>query len=902
MNSVMISKKRKHLFFSLYCLIFTAFLFLGFYSKVSAETVDEIEINGLDSITKDELLYLLDIHPAKPIDKESIRLGIKRAFRKGIFENISVETTDGEKTKVIINVKERDFIEDIDIEGDYDLSNKNIRQLFLLKEGQVIRCDMLDKAVTDLKQNLAIRGFPHAIVHAQTERLEEPHRVNILLHIDTGKPERIKKINISGADDEVKSVMKLSEGDIYDQTVIQKDLDRIKTFYLKKGYFKPTIGPYSFINGNLDISVQPGKRLHIIIIGNDAISTKALIKEVPFFELEEFNDDIVEEAIHRMLSLYHKEGRPFAQIAPVITSKNDLIDVAFYIFEGEEVTVGKISFAGNTFPEEKLKEIMSLKQGHVYDPDLIDKDKESLVNLYYALGYLSADIEEFHTEYDEVSHQMNINLKIKEGLKTEIGTIKITGARLIPETEIQKAIKLKQGDVYNEVDISDARYRIINLYNTRGLINTEVSIKRELIGQKADITFQIVEGDEISFGKTIITGNYDTKYKVIERELEYKEDTPFDPSALNKARHELYKLGLFTSVDIETLDRYDHKKDVLIHLNEGDAGAIEFGIGYTEYEKFRGFLDLSYKNLWGTNTQSSIRVEMSTIENRLILQYYEPWFWGIKLPFRALLLSEYREEINLDTKDVIYKLTRHTATAGFEKKFGNNIKAELYYDFSLVNTYDVKPDVILSKEDTGTLVISGIRPGIIYDTRNNPFNPSKGILSGISLKFTSPFFLSETDFIKLNFYGNVYHKLIKGTVLAVSLRGGIAQGYLKTRELPIVERFFLGGRTTVRGYDQDTLGPKGSDGNPTGGNAFLMENLEIRTPLSKDFGIVAFLDGGNVWKNIKEINPADFKFTTGLGLRYNTPVGPIRVDYGVKLHREKGESIGVLHFSIGQAF
>lgn len=106
----------------------------------------------------------------------------------------------------------------------------------------------------------------------------------------------------------------------------------------------------------------------------------------------------------------------------------------------------------------------------------------------------------------------------------------------------------------------------------------------------------------------------------------------------------------------------------------------------------------------------------------------------------------------------------------------------------------------------------------------------------------------------------------------------------------------------MRGYAQDTLGPKGFDGNPTGGNAFLMENLELRTSLGKGIGAVAFVDGGNVWQKVNEIGLTDLKFTTGLGLRYDTPVGPIRVDYGVKLQREKGESRGELHFSIGHAF
>jgi outer membrane protein insertion porin family len=139
-------------------------------------------------------------------------------------------------------------------------------------------------------------------------------------------------------------------------------------------------------------------------------------------------------------------------------------------------------------------------------------------------------------------------------------------------------------------------------------------------------------------------------------------------------------------------------------------------------------------------------------------------------------------------------------------------------------------------------------------------------------------------------------------VLAASLRGGLAQGYFDTDELPIVERFFLGGRTTVRGYIQDGLGPKGEDETPIGGNAFLMENLELRVSITDSLGLVAFLDGGNVWRKMNEMSLNDFKFTTGLGLRYSTPVGPVRVDYGHKLQREKGESAGEVHFSIGHAF
>jgi len=883
-----------------------------FTSEAAGSVVGDIEINGLHSISKDEFLYILDINPGKQINEESVRLGIKRAFLKGLFEDISVETIDGESAKVIINVKERNFIKNIYVEGDYPLSRKTIKKLFPLKEEQVLICDVLEKAMGDLRHELALRGFPHAGINAEIERLKEPYRVNIHLQINAGEPERIKKINISGAGDEVKAVMQLSDGGIYDQLIFKKDIERIKAYYKNKKYFKPVIGPYAYTDGILHISVNPGKRLQISIEGNDAVPTNALLKEMPFFEAEEFSDDIIEEAVHKMLSLYRRKGHPFAQIAPVITSSDDVISLNFFIFEGVKVSIRTVKFIGVSLPEKNLKEIMSLKEGGIYNPDIIGKDRETLKDFYNALGYLTAAIEEFQTNPpfpslvkggDEgLPNEIDIIVRITEGLKTQIERVNITGANLVPETEVRKAINIKPGDIYNDFDISDARFRVIDLYNTYGLIEAVVSIKKEGVGQKTSLTFQIDEGAETLFGKTIIVGNNNTKYVVVRRELQQKEDMPFNYRILTQERQKLYKLGLFTDVGMEVLDRYDHKKDVLIKLREGNAGAVELSFGYAEYEGFRGIFDLIYRNLRGMNRQGSLRFELSSLEKRYILQYSEPWFLGIPLQFRAFLLSEDKKEINIDTRETRYRLIRHSATAGFEKTIGDSLKSELYYEFSLVNTFDVKPDVILSKEDTGTLVISGIRLGIIYDTRDNPFYPAKGILSGISLKLTSPVFLSETNFIKLMFYGNAYQELVKGVVFAISLRGGIAQGFFKTDELPIVERFFLGGRTTVRGYEQDTLGPKGSDGNPTGGNVFLMENIEIRTSLGKGIGIVAFLDGGNVWIKTKDINPADIKFTTGLGLRYNTPVGPIRIDYGYKLQREPGESKGEIHFSIGHAF
>ena len=881
---------------------FLFFFFSFLRSEGDGAAVGEIEIHGLYSIGKDELLDLLCFKDCKQIDSERIRRGIKRAFLKGIFEDICIQVNGGEKPTVIINVKERDFIKKVCVGGDYSLSTRFIKNNLPLKEGEVMRYDLIKAAVEKLKHAMAKRGYPDADVSIKVERLKEPYRVNVRLQINTGQPERIKKIIVLGDAEEIERVISLSEGDIYDQIELEKDLEKIKAYFKKKGYFKPVIVSYTFSDGVLRITANPGKRLIISFEGNSVISTKNLRKEMPFFEAGDFNDEMVEEAVTKMLSLYHTKGYPFAQIAPVITSKDDLISINFFIFEGQKVEISSISFSGVTLPEKKLKEVMSLKEGGPYNPDLIETDKETIMELYNALGYLTADVKEFQRRYKESSHEMDIAIKIHEGAKTEIEKVDVSGTKLISEEEVRKAIRIKPGDPFNEVDISDARYRVIGLYNSRGFLDVTVAVQGNFEGNKASLVFEINEDGVTFFGKTIVTGNYRTKYEVVKRELKHHEGMPFDNSLLTKERQAIYKLALFTNVDMEGTDTYDHQKDILIKLNEGNAGAVEFGLGYGDFEKFRGFIDLSYRNLWGMNRQASLRLELSSLEKRSIFQYLEPWFLDRQMPLRVFLIYEDKKELNFDTRETLYRLNRYGTSAGIEKKLSDSLKAELYYEFSLVDTFDVKPDVILSKEDTGTLAISALRPGIIYDTRDNPFDPKKGILSGASVKLASPFLLSESNFVKFLAYGSTYHQLNKRLVLALSLRGGAAWGYHRTEELPISERFFLGGRTTVRGYRQDTLGPKGADGNPTGGDAFLCGNLELRTYFGKGFGIVAFLDGGNVWLKAKDMDPGDLKYSTGLGFRYYTPVGPISIDYGYKLRREKGESRGEIHFSIGQAF
>jgi outer membrane protein insertion porin family len=368
-----------------------------------------------------------------------------------------------------------------------------------------------------------------------------------------------------------------------------------------------------------------------------------------------------------------------------------------------------------------------------------------------------------------------------------------------------------------------------------------------------------------------------------------------------KERQKLYKLGLFTDVRIEGTERYDHLRDVHINVVEGNAGVVDVGIGYSTLEKITGFIDIGYKNLFGMNRQISLRVLYNSLEKLYALSYYEPWFIERNLHFKGQGFYQEKDAKNIDTGVIMYRYRKEGLAAGVEKVFSQHIKGELKYELDLYDTRDVQPDIVLTDQDVGKLMISSLISGIVYDTRDNVFDPRRGLVAGLNMKISPFALISDTQYFKAIFTGSIYQELSRFFVVAMSLRFGAAQGWGSTTILPLVERFFLGGRDTARGYAQDTLGPLGSNYNPTGGNAFFLTNVEFRTFLGKNFSIVAFLDSGNVWQKIRDID-LTLKNSVGAGVRYNTPVGPLRLDYGYKLQKIPGLSRSEIFFSIGHAF
>jgi outer membrane protein insertion porin family len=889
---------------ALFCIMFSR----GADASVNAEPIRQLSVTGLFSISKGELLYLLDLKEGDVLDRKRLRKGLKRAFLKGIFEDLRVESLSETDDIIHIAVKEKGIVDDIAVEGSDHFSKRFIRKHLRITTGERLTELKTKRAVASLKRELEARGFPAAEVSISTVPRKE-NRVGLRVAVTEGPPLIIEDIEIVEPEDVVRSFLRLEKGDILDRTEIERLSQKVREYYKKRGYIKTSLSD-RFDNSTLYLTLTRGQHLTVNFQGNEAISTKALREELTFFEIDDFSMDLLEEAVMRIVTLYRKRGYVRASVAPAVAIGDDTVTVDCFIFEGERYRVGTVGFEGAALPAEDLRKALLSRTGKAFNADDLDADVERLRDYYRSQGYREVDVTVPEVDLD--TPEVDLRFTIREGRRTVLRDVAVRNNNAFTTTEVIAETGLETGTPYGDAAVSHATRKILELYQKKGFLDASVTPKIDFADTSATVTFTVEERGVTLAGKTITEGNEITKREIITRELTQQEGMALNYPLLIDSRYNLYRTGLFTDINVLPVEEFDlypeekpevaKEKDILYRLKEGNPGIVEFGVGYGEYEKFRGFLDVTYKNLWGLHRQISFRTELSTLIRRVYVSYVQPWFMVKDLTFKAIALYQEKEELNFDTHDTLYQSKQVSLRAGVEKLFTERLKAELYFNVSRVDTFDVAEDVVLSKEDTGHLLISGPALGIVYDRRDNPFDPKGGYVVGGAFQIASSLFFSQTEYAKFSAYFNHYTSLAKRLVLALSLRSGIAEGFGGTSDLPIVERFFLGGRTTVRGYAQDTLGPKGSDGNPTGGNAFAMFNLELRTDVGKGLGFITFLDGGNVWQKISEMDVTDLKYTTGLGLTYATPVGPVSVAFGYKLNREEGESRGELHFSLGYTF
>ena len=867
-------------------------IFLIFSGIVYAkEYIKKIEVEGLKSIPREEFFYLLGVKEGKEFIRDDITQGIKRVFLKDLFDDIII---DYQNCLMKIHVKEKPLIKSIIIKGNKYFPEKFYKKLLTFKKGDRLKELDLKKSKSQIEETLKKRGFINCNV--QIEKSLNENYMSILISINEGEPLRIKNIIWKGDYNEyIQGFLTLNVGEPFDKVLLEDFIKKSKKYFEKYGLIGSEV-TYSFKDGELTLKIIKGKKIHVDFAGIEYLNKKSLKNIVIAYFQDKVNEQIIKDSINSIITFCRANGFLDVKVFPLIEEYPEEWKITYIINEGSRKFIEKIEIETG-FSKEELKNIIVNREGSPFNPEELDNDIKRIEEYLKSKGYyhVKVSVPEIREKDDKIS----ILIKIKESTPVKIKQINIDVKNNLLKSEAFESVKSYENYPFSETVFIEIKRKTREVYLKNGYSDVQIEGKYEIKDDETYIYLNVNPGSKKYFGKSIILGNKKTKSKFIYQRLFQKEEKPYNPYTIEHERQNLYRTGLFSRIDVFT-QKMDDTVDLIYNFEETPAGALEFGFGYGEYEKEKGFVDLSYINLFGMNKQIFSRIELSSIERRSYITYMDPWIWK-DLTFKSSLLFEDINVKNIDTKDTIYKLRKYGVSAGFEKKFLEYFKAELLYEATFSKTWDVMPEVVITDEDIGKLFLSGVKASIIYDNRDNVFDPKKGWLTGVTSKLSSELLGSEINFIKSSFYLNKYTELIKDLVLATSIRAGWAWLYGKTNELPISERYFLGGRDTVRGYAQNTLGPK-KDNQPTGGNAFLMGNIELRTYLGKNFFLVNFLDFGNLWKRAGDVNPSDFKYTTGAGLRYKTPVGPLRIDYGYKLNRQKGESHGEIHFSFGHAF
>ena len=527
---------------------------------------------------------------------------------------------------------------------------------------------------------------------------------------------------------------------------------------------------------------------------------------------------------------------------------------------------------------------ISSNLGDVFSKENIEKDMKAV----YDLGYfkdVKIKLESFRDGYKVVFTVVE-NLPIEE--------ISIEGNTMVSEEEMREVMVLQEGQIFSQKILKNDLDRISQLYKDRGYLL--ISIKEVNFDEEGKLWINISEG---RLEKIVIEGNDKTKEKVITREMNIEPGDLFNFEKVKKSLQKIYNLGYFEDVSMKLEPGAEEDSIVLVvKVIEKNTGKFGIGAGYNSEEGLMGFASIEEMNLFGGGQKVEAKLELGG-RTTYKLSFLEPWLGDTPTSFGFEVYDTIKHKEDKEEEVILakYDEERLGGRLIFGRKISDSVKLGLELKSERV-THDLISGTL--PEDTDEGLTNSLVPTFSYDTRDNVFEPTSGWYHSFSLEKAGGFLGGDYDFTKYNLTLRAYisTKFIKDVVdigsikkITDNLSKGVlalrAMGGMADTDLPSFAMFQVGGMNTIRGYDFGEFS----------GDKSLVFNVEYRFPLAENFQAVLFADWGQAWEIEQSINLEDLKFGRGVGIRFDTPLGPIRLDYGIN---EEGE--GKTYFSIGHTF
>jgi len=642
----------------------------------------------------------------------------------------------------------------------------------------------------------------------------------------------------------------------------------------------------------------------VAFAGNKKVDTAVLTEKIDLRLGSVYNPVDVQRAVQALKEHYEEQGYFEVRISPDVERFADGdVRVIFRITEGRVIKIDRVVIRGNQgLNERTIKGVLATQEREYFilrgkvHRQRIEDDVERIVQVYNDHGYIQARVESHDLTVDEERARVTVTFTVVEGPQFRVGTIAVTGASVLPEGELRRQIKLKPGAEFSRTLLRESVEGITKLYSSIGRASAEVNpqLKQNAAERTIDITFEIVEGPDVFVERINVVGNVRSEEKILRREIPFEEGDLFTSSKLDRARQRLNNLGFFQSVKASTAPGADKTKIIVnIEVIEKPTGVFSLGGGFSSVDSFVGTIDLSQRNFLGRGWEVSLRFRGGAVAQQGSLSFTEPWLFDQPLAAGFDLF---------DTR-------RDFGQFQFESLGGNLRLSRPFLDFArwfftyrltrdeISNLSDVARETLASEE--GTRVTSAITGALNRDTRDSPLNPTKGNLASISTELAG--LGGDSHFVKVA--GSMVHfvPVWLGHIVAGRAEAGYILGYAG-EEVPLFERFFLGGPSSVRSFKFRQISPVDARGIRTGGDIEVLGNLEYLIPLPFDIRFGPFFDIGNVYGFGEKFDLTNTREAAGVTFRWNSPFGPIRLDYGINLDRRDGEKFGNFHFAVGSPF
>ena len=754
----------------------------------------------------------------------------------------------------------------------------------------------------------------------------------------------IAKVNVQGnrrvESDAIRASIPLKAGDTFDR-------DKLKAALLavwRMGYFndvkldvsraKPPLTGYVL---TVLVSEKPAVR-EVKLEGNEELSKddfKDTIEVKPFQILDQ---EAVRKSAKKMQEKYVEKGFFLAEVTPkIVPLPNNEVNVIFQINEHAKITVKEVRFVGNRAASTAmLKDVMLTQEGTpfsfltgagTYREDAFQRDEIVLQGLYFDMGYIYVKFGKPAIELSPDKRYIYITMTIEEGDPFDVGKIDVSGDLLRPKLELLALIETRPGDRFSKTRLQNDMNRLLDVYKDQGYAyanvtpDTAVDAERKIV----DLTYVFQKGQPVSIEKIEVVGNNKTRDKVVRREMRIAEGDLYSGTRVRASKARVTALGFFDSVEINQKRGSSDDKMVLeVSVKEKLTGTFQVGFGFAGGENFFGQAQLAQNNLFGYGHTASLSLQLSSVRQLFQLSYLDPY----------VLDSQWTGSIDLYRSELAYTGFNRGAnggslTAGYD--FSN--LAPWLEDFRIFLTYTLEnvhvqaavgtQDVLANQFLSG--LTSSIRISFNYDKRDNRLFPTSGHLESASAEFATSLLGSENLFQRYRFIERFYRPLWLGLVFKTN----ISIGYIRATDpvnhpVAISEKFFEGGINSIRGYSLRSISPTlkiatvsepnaGIIDFPVGGNKELITNWEVEFPLLGSAGLrgVGFFDAGNVFSEQENFFhssqrggtlPLGLFMSVGFGLRWFSPLGPLRFEVGFPLTRRPIDDAYLFEFTIGNFF